>query len=89
MGDFEAGASALVESPVKYHPYRIRILTQLSESTVGTVPAGQFDWGGFLLKSNGGVQRFSQRGRQSRIECKGIRELNCETYKSSRYESRT
>ncbi len=53
------------------------------------MPDGQFDWGGDLLKRNGGVQRFSQRGWQSRIERKGIRELNCETYKSSRYESRT
>ncbi len=82
-------SSDLMEPLVKYHPYCVRILTRSFESTMGTVPAGQFDWGGFLLKSNGGVQRFSQRGRQSRIECKGIRELNCETYKSSRYESRT
>ena len=27
---------------------------------------GQFDWGGRLLKSNGGVQRFPQRGQKSR-----------------------
>ena len=83
------GASALMEPMVKYHPCCVRILTRSSESMTGTVPAGQFDWGGFLLKSNGGVQRFPQRGRQSRIECKGTRELNCETYKSNRYESRT
>ena len=49
---------------------------------------GQFDWGGRLLKSNGGVQRFPQNGWKSFIECNGIRELDCETYKSSRYESR-
>jgi len=73
---------------VKYRPYCIRVLTCGCETSQGTVPDGQFDWGGDLLKSNGGVQRFSQRGWQSRIERKGIRELNCETYKSSRYESR-
>ena len=78
-----------MESLVKYHPYYIRVLTLPSESTAGTVSAGQFDWGGFLLKSNGGVQRFPQRGRQSRIECKGIRELDCKTNKSSRCESRS
>ena len=50
---------------------------------------GQFDWGGRLLKSNGGVQRFPQIGQKSIRECKGIRELDCETYKSSRYESRS
>ena len=50
---------------------------------------GQFDWGGRLLKRNGGVQRFPQDGWKPSKECKGIRELNCETDKSSRYESRT
>ena len=51
--------------------------------------AGQFDWGGRLLKSNGGVQRFPQDGWKPFIEYKGRRELDCETNKSSRYESRT
>ena len=54
----------------------------------GTMSGGQFDWGGRLLKSNGGAQRFPQRGRKSREECKGKRELDCETNKSSRDESR-
>ena len=54
----------------------------------GTMSGRQFDWGGRLLKSNGGAQRLPQRGRKSRVECKGIRELDCETYKSSRDESR-
>ena len=48
----------------------------------------QFDWGGRLLKGNGGAQRFPQYGWKSFAECKGIRELDCETYKSSRDESR-
>ena len=49
---------------------------------------GQFDWGGRLLKSNGGAQRFPQYGWKSYEECKGIREPDCETDKSSRDESR-
>ena len=53
-----------------------------------TVSGGQFDWGGRLPKSNGGAQRFPQIGRKSIKECNGIRELDCETYKSSRCESR-
>ena len=53
-----------------------------------TVSGGQFDWGGRLLKGNGGAQRFPQNGWKSFAECKGIRELDCETYKSSRDESR-
>src|SRR5699024_5878797 len=40
----------------------------------------QFDWGGRLPKSNGGAQRFPQNGWKSFIECKGRRELDCETY---------
>ena len=49
---------------------------------------GQFDWGGRLPKSNGGAQRFPQNVWKSFEERKGIRELDCETNKSSRYESR-
>ena len=54
----------------------------------GTVSGGQFDWGGRLLKSNGGAQRFPQRGWKPRVECKGIREPDCERDISSRDESR-
>ena len=53
----------------------------------GTMSDGQFDWGGRLLKSNGGVQRLAQRGRKSRNEYKRISQPNCETYKSSSNES--
>ncbi len=40
------------------------------------------------LNCNGGAQRFPQAGWQSAVECNGKRELDCETYKSSRCESR-
>ena len=53
-----------------------------------TVSGGQFDWGGRLLKCNGGAQWFPQIGWKSIFERNGIRELDCETYKSSRCESR-
>ncbi len=75
------------ESMLGYQPLRVRNLT-LRATTSGTVAGGQFDWGGRLRKSNGGVQRFPQRGQKSREEYKGRRELDCETYRSSRYESR-
>ncbi len=71
-----------------YHPDRAGVLTCRPESGGGTVSGGQFDWGGRLLKGNGGAQRFPQRGWKSRVECKGRRELDCETHKSSRDESR-
>ena len=87
MGDWEAGTQVTVESLLGYHPLHARDLT-LGLTKPGTVPGGQFDWGGRLRKSNGGVQRFPQRGQKSREEYKGRRELDCETDGSSRYESR-
>ena len=60
----------------------------LSLSGRGTMSGGQFDWGGRLLNSNGGARRFPQAVWKPAVECKRIRELDCETYKSSRYESR-
>ena len=50
---------------------------------------GEFDWGGRLRKGIGGAQRFSQNGWKPFVECKGIRELDCDTDGWSRYESRT
>ena len=88
MGGFEAWSLDRVEPTLKYHPGLFEVLTMARESGSGTVHGRQFDWGGLLPKSNGGVQRFPQRGRQSRAERKGRRELDCETHKSSRYESR-
>ena len=87
MGDLEAGTQVTVESLLGYHPLHARNLTVIL-TVSGTVEGGQFDWGGRLRKSNGGVQRFPQRGQKSREEYKGRRELDCETDGSSRYESR-
>ena len=88
MGDEETGISVPAESTLGYHSSIAEVLTEAPEAGNGTVSGGQFDWGGRLLKSNGGAQRFPQRGRKSREECKGRRELDCETNKSSRDESR-
>ena len=88
MGDWEIRASALMESSLGYHPDSTEVLTGCHESGDRTLLGGQFDWGGRLLKSNGGAQRFPQNGRKSFEECKGRREPDCETYRSSRDESR-
>ena len=77
------------EPTLKYHPDVIAVLTLGPESGLGTVHGRQFDWGGLLPKCNGGVQRHPQHGWQSCVERKGIRVLDCETYRSSRYESRS
>ena len=59
-----------VEPPLGYHPCGTGILTCGHESGQGTMSGGQFDWGGRLLKSIGGVQRLAQHGRKSCEECK-------------------
>ena len=89
MGDWETRASALVESTLGYHPDSTEVLTGCHETGDRTLLGGQFDWGGRLLKSNGGAQRFPQNGRKSFEECKGRREPDCDTDGWSRYESRT
>ena len=88
MGGFEALALARAEPTVKYHPHCTIILTLTSESRQKTVSGGQFDWGGSLLKSNEGAPRLAQGVRQSPVERKRISQLNCESDRTSRYESR-
>ena len=89
MGDIEIVTLVIMESSLRYHSVKIWILTlSLQKTRQGTVSGRQFDWGGRLLKCNGGVQRFPQVGRKSTVECNSKRELDCETYKSNRYESR-
>ena len=87
MGDVEACTPVCAESLLGYHPSGARNLTE-GVTKLRTVPGGQFDWGGRLRKSNGGVQRFPQSGQKPLEEYKGRRELDCETYRSSRCESR-
>ena len=50
---------------------------------------GQFNWGGFLLKDNEGVQKYPQPGWKSGIEYNGIRMLYCKDYNPSSRESGT
>ena len=78
-----------MESSLGYHPDSTEVLTGGHESGHRTLLGGQFDWGGRLLKCNGGAQRFPQYDWKPYVECKGIRELDCETNKSSRCESRS
>ena len=82
-------ALAIAEPSLKYHPEYALVLTLSRESGQGTVSVGQFDWGGLLQNSNGGVQRYTQPGWQSGVERKGRSVLYCETYQSSSCESRS
>ncbi len=88
MGGVEDFLPGKSEPSVRDHSGKARILMVILESGHLTLSDGQFLWGGDLLKGNGGAQWFPQSGRKSDIECKGKRELDCETYKSNRGESR-
>ena len=54
-----------------------------------TMVGRRFDWGGRLPKGNGGARRSPHADWKSAHECKGTRRLDCETDRSSRYESRS
>ena len=69
------------------HPSCVGFLTRTTYRGGRQCQAGSLT-GAVALKGNGGA-RFPQNGWKSFIECKGIRELDCETYKSSRVERRT
>ena len=81
--------SVFMEPLLGYHPCGTGILTCGHESGQGTMSGGEFDWGGRLRKGIGGAQRFPQNGWKPFEECKGRRELDCDTDGWSRYESRT
>ena len=80
--------SVFMEPLLGYHPCGIGFLTSRRETGGGTMSGGEFDWGGRLRKGIGGAQRFPQNGWKPFEECKGRRELDCDTDGWSRYESR-
>jgi hypothetical protein len=71
VGAEELRALARREAPLKYHPGCAVVLTGPCEARAGTAAGGEFDWGGRLLKSNGGAQWFPQAGWQSAGARKG------------------
>ncbi len=89
MGGVENNLAGLLEPSVRYHSCNVRFLTLYHYLVKEQFQAGSFDWGGRLPNGNGGAQRFPLNGLKSYLECKGIRKLDCETYKSSRDESRS
>ena len=64
MGRWEVSALAFMERPLGYHSLFAGILTCGRGTGRGTMLGGQFDWGGRLLKSSGGVQRLARPGRK-------------------------
>ncbi len=79
----------VAEPLLGYHPCSTGFLTCGRNPAGGQCLTWEFDWGGRLRKSIGGAQRFPQNGWKPFEECKGRRELDCDTDGWSRYESRT
>ena len=71
MVGFEAGAPALVEPKCEIPPLWTCLSNRGPSSGPGTEHGGQFDWGGRLLNSNGGLQRLVQSGWKSLVEYNG------------------
>ena len=88
MGGVENSLPGGFEPSVRDHSGRARILIAILESGRLTVSGGQFDWGGRLLKSNGGAQRLAQAEWKPADACKGKSQLDCEANEPSRDESR-
>ena len=89
MGGFEAGTLVSVEPLVKYHPVNGLILTLIPVNPGdGQCQLGSLTGAVSSQRVTEEPNRYPQPGWQSGIERKGIRVLNCETYQSSRYESR-
>ena len=89
MGAYEAGALALVEATLKYHPDNFGVLTLARHPGRGQCMVGS-------LTGAVSSQRVTEecKGTLSAVghralECNGISVLNCETDMSSRYESRS
>ena len=89
MGGFEARALALVEPTLGYHPFKFEILTVCRNPGTGQCQMGSLTG---AVASERVTEAF--KGSLSMVgnhasECKGKRELNCDTNTWSRYESRT
>ena len=88
MGDWEARASAFVESTLGYHPLIAEILTATRKPGAGHCQADSLT-GAVASKRVTEAPKGSLRMVGNHfIECKGKRELDCKTDMSSRYESR-
>ena len=87
-GRHRSGDASLRGASLEIPPFAILISNRGPLSGSGTLHGGEFDWGGRLLKHNGGIQRFPQADWKPAVECKSIRELDCERDISSRDESR-
>ena len=74
---------------LEYHPGRIGVLTCGRDPVEGPCQAGSLTGAVASQKVTEALQGSLSAVGNRAVECKGRRELDCETYKSSRDESRT
>ena len=84
MGDCETGTLVSVESTLKYHPVRAGLLTTVRESDLEQRQVGSLTGAVASQNVTEAPKSSYQAGWQSAVECKGTRELDCETDMSSR-----
>ena len=83
-----------MEPMLGYHPCSTGFLTSSRDPAGGQCQVGSLTGAvaservSEALKGIGGAQRFPQNGWKPFAECKGRRELDCDTDGWSRYESR-
>ena len=88
MGDYEPSTPVLEESPLGYHPCNVGILTRARDPGRGQCQTGSLT-GAVASKRVTEAPKGSLSADRNRTKgCKGRRELDCETDRSSRDESR-
>ena len=89
MGGFEAGSLDLVEPTLKYQPDVIAVLTLVRHPDRGPCMVGSLTGAVSSQRVTEELEgSLSAVGHRASM-CKGTSELDCETDKSSRCESRT
>ena len=78
-----------MEPPLGYHPCGAGFLTRGREPVWGQCQVGSLTGAVASERVSEALKRFPQNGWKPFEECKGRRELDCDTDGWSRYESRT
>ncbi len=84
----ESGPLGSEEALVGYHPDRAGILTEHRDPVSGPCQVGSLTGAVASKRVTEAPQGSLSAVGNRAVECKGRRELDCETYKSSRDESR-
>ena len=89
MGAFETLALAGAEASVKYHPGKFGVLTLRSYPAQGHCMVGSLTGAVSSQRVTEECEGWLSAVGNRAFECIGISQPDCETNKSSRYESRS